>query len=96
MPEAGNEPQRTPGTLCALQHTVNGSDPILGNPPPPALTQVLHVHHMEGVQWKAPDHRNVRKGGGAEAEAKAGEIGTEDHIGGLSGLRETFGDGVGV
>ena len=36
------------------------------------------------------------QGGGLEEEATAGGIGTKDHGGGLSGLWETFGGGVGV
>ena len=49
---------------------------------------------MEGAQWKAPSHGDVRQGGGKEAEDKAGVIGSEDHYGCLLGLRETFGGGV--
>ena len=62
----------------------------VGEKPPPALPQVWHVHHMEGDQWQAPGHRDVRQGGGAEAEAVEGGRGAEEHNGVLSGLQETF------
>ena len=50
---------RTPGTLRAPLCAGPGSDPIGGDTPPPVLTQVGHVCHMEGAQWKAPGHGNV-------------------------------------
>ena len=49
---------------------------------------------MEGAQWKAPSHGDVRQGVGKEAEDTAGGICAEDNYGGLSGLREIFGGGV--
>ena len=51
---------------------------------------------MEGSQRQAPGHGDVRQGRGEESEATAGVRGAEEHGVGLSGLRETFGDGVGV
>ena len=49
---------------------------------------------MEVSQWQAPGHGDVHHGGGEEAEVMAGGRGTEEHGGGLSGLREKFGGGV--
>ena len=51
---------------------------------------------MEDSQRKETGHGNVHQGVGAEAEATAGGKGAEKNGGGLLGLQETFGGGVGV
>ena len=90
----GNEPQRTPGTLCEPPRMGYCSDPGGGNPPHTALSQVLHNHHMEGSQRQVSGHGDVLQGRGEDLEAMAGGRGTEEHGGDLSGLWETFGNGV--
>ena len=91
MPGAGNKLQCTTGTLCAPPHAGHGRYPGLVDTLPPALTQVWHVRHIDGAQWKAPCHGNVHQGGEAEAEDTARGRGAEEHGGALSGLQKTFG-----
>ena len=95
MPGGGEEPKRTLGELCAPICAVHGSDPGVGEPPLPALSQLWHVFHMEITQFQAPDHSNVCQGRVEEEKETAVKRGAEDNDSGLSGLRETFVGSVG-
>ena len=68
MPGASNEPKRTPGKLCAPPHAGHGSDPGGWESPTTVLTQVWHVRHTEGAEWKTPGHRDVHQGGEREGK----------------------------
>ena len=94
MSGEGNKPQRTPGALHAPTWAGHSSDPGGGERTPPVISQVWHVIHMEGNQWKEPGNGDVLQGVEEESEETAGGRDMEEQGGGLSGLWETFGYSV--
>ena len=51
---------------------------------------------MKSLKREPPGHSNVQQGIVEEYEAVVRRICTDEHVGGLLVLRDTFGDSVGV
>ena len=67
-----------------------------GKPPPPTVLLMQHSGPLAYVEQKAPCHRTVRQGGGAEEKAVSRGRIEGKHREGLSGLWITIGkfDGI--
>ena len=96
MPGEGLNPERTLGPLHAPPCAGQYSGPGGWEPPPTALSQVLHICHMAGVELETTGHRDVCQGYIVASEGFARGRGVSEHGRIFWGLYNTFGDGDGV
>ena len=96
VPGQGNKPGDYPGTLHAPPCAGQYSGPGGWEPPPTALSQVLHICHMAGVELETTGHRDVCQGYIVASEGFARGRGVSEHGRIFWGLYNTFGDGDGV